>query len=104
MNRTKAGWKTWFTEQLPNIGLFLCRGTPATVKVFSIAWEAYKKVPIRDRINPGKDQNCVLDAMRKARAFNGLRYAYLSNLSAVLVDKMVDYCCIVFIFKLIVLS
>jgi hypothetical protein len=30
MNRSRAGWKTWFTEQLPNIGLFLCKGTPAT--------------------------------------------------------------------------
>ena len=30
MNRTKAGWKTWFTEQLPNIGLFMCKGTPTT--------------------------------------------------------------------------
>jgi hypothetical protein len=39
MNRTKIGWKTWFTEQLPNIGLFLCKGTPTTVKVFDIAWK-----------------------------------------------------------------
>ena len=30
MNRTKAGWKTWFTEQLPNIGLFMCKGTSTT--------------------------------------------------------------------------
>ena len=36
MNRTKAGWKTWFTEPLPNIGLFLCRGNEKTAKVFSI--------------------------------------------------------------------
>lgn len=58
------------------------------MKVFDYAWKSYQKVPIYDRMNPGKDQNCVLDAMRKARAFNGLKYAYLHNLSAVLVDKM----------------
>lgn len=44
MNRTTAGWRTWFTEPLPNIGLFLCRGNNKTAKVFNIAWEKYQKV------------------------------------------------------------
>ena len=26
MNRSRAGWKTWYTDPLPNIGMFLCRG------------------------------------------------------------------------------
>lgn len=30
MNRTTAGWRTWFTQPLPNIGLFLCRGNNKT--------------------------------------------------------------------------
>lgn len=44
MNRSKAGWKTWYTEPLPNIGLFLCRGNEKTVRMFSIAWMKYNKV------------------------------------------------------------
>jgi hypothetical protein len=46
MNRTKAGWKTWYTEPLPNIGLFLCRGNKKTSKVFSMAWERYQNVSV----------------------------------------------------------
>ena len=88
MNRTRIGWKTWYTNRLPNIGLFLCKGAPTTVKVFEIAWQTYQRVPAKDRKNPGKDQNCVLDAMRRVRAFQGLKYAYLHNRTAVLVDKM----------------
>jgi len=41
MNRTKAGWKTWYTEPLPNIGLFLCRGNNRTAKVFELALQSY---------------------------------------------------------------
>jgi len=41
MNRRmwlKEGVKTWFTDMLPNIGLFLCRGNDKVVKVFELAW------------------------------------------------------------------
>ena len=41
MNRSLAGWKTWFTEPLPNIGLFLVRGNSKTAQMFNIAWEQY---------------------------------------------------------------
>ena len=41
MNRTTAGWKTWYTEPLPNIGMFLCRGNNKTAKVFDIALQNY---------------------------------------------------------------
>ena len=89
MNRSRAGWKTWFTEQLPNIGLFICRGNVKTVKVFDIAWQKYQKMPdLYLRSQPGKDQNHVLDAMRRVRAFDKLKYAYLPNTTAVLMDKM----------------
>ena len=46
MNRRmwlKEGVKTWFTDMLPNIGLFLCRGNDKVVKVFEHAW-----VKVRD--------------------------------------------------------
>ena len=33
--------KIWFTDMLPNIGLFLCRGNEKTAKVFSLAWSKY---------------------------------------------------------------
>lgn len=41
MNRTTAGWKTWYTEPLPNIGMFLCRGNNKTAKVFDLALQNY---------------------------------------------------------------
>ena len=42
MNRTVAGWKTWWTVPMPNIGLFFCKGNERTVRMFNEAWEAYK--------------------------------------------------------------
>jgi hypothetical protein len=90
MNRSKAGWKTWFTQPLPNIGLFLCRGNEKTKKVFDIAWSKYIKMEdIQSKSNPGKDQNHVLEAMRIGRGTFGLRYAYFSNDTALLLDKVV---------------
>lgn len=92
MNRTKVGWKTWFTEPLPNIGLFLCRGNAKTAKVFSIAWEKYLLMDDADvKAQPGKDQNHVLEGMRIGRGTFGLRYAYFSNGTAVLLDKMTQF-------------
>lgn len=88
MNRSKAGWKTWFTEPLPNIGLFLVRGNNITVKVFSIAWAKYQKDGKAQKMNPGKDQNHVLEGMRVCRVKHGLRFAYFSDATAVLLDKM----------------
>ncbi len=90
MNRTKAGWKSWFTEPLPNIGLFLCRGNNRTARVFELAWGKYLKMddPV-EKSMPGKDQNHVLDAMRIGRANFGLKYAYFSNFTAPLLDKLV---------------
>jgi hypothetical protein len=90
MNRTKAGWKSWFTEPLPNIGLFLCRGNNRTAKVFDIAWQKYLLMddPI-EKSQPGKDQNHVLEAMRIGRGTFGLKYAYFSNYTAPLMDKMI---------------
>ena len=90
MNRTRAGWKQWFTEPLPNIGLFLCRGNNRTAKVFDIAWAKYLRMssPI-EKAQPGKDQNHVLDAMRIGRGTFALKYAYFSNYTAPLLDKLV---------------
>jgi hypothetical protein len=70
MNRSVAGWKTWHTEPLPNIGMFLCRGNNRTTKMFALAWEKYLKMPqinaqgLDEKSMPGRDQNHVLDAMR----------------------------------------
>ena len=89
INRTKAGWKQWYTEPLPNIGLFLVRGNQKTVKVFNDAWTGYERYASKKiRHNPGKDQNHVLGAMRVARARFGLRYAYFANNTAILLDKI----------------
>ena len=92
MNRTKVGWKTWFTEPLPNIGLFLCRGNNKTARVFNIAWNKYQHMEKPEQKNqPGKDQNHVLEGMRNSRAKIGLRYAYFSNDTAPLLDKMCKF-------------
>jgi hypothetical protein len=90
MNRTKAGWKQWFTDPLPNIGLFLSRGNNRTSRVFEIAWEKYILMDdTYEKSQPGKDQNHVLEAMRIGRGTFGLKYAYFSNFTAPLMDKMI---------------
>lgn len=90
MNRTNAGWKQWFTEPLPNIGLFLCRGNNRTARIFEISWEKYKLMDDPyEKAQPGRDQNHVLDAMRIGRGEFGLKYAYFSNTTAPLLDKLV---------------
>lgn len=91
MNRTRAGWKSWFTEPLPNIGLFLCRGNEKVYNVFDIAWKKYVKMTDAEtKSNPGKDQNHVLEGMRIGRGTFGLRYAYFDNSTAALLDKIVQ--------------
>lgn len=91
MNRSTAGWKQWFTEPLPNIGLFLCRGNNKTKRVFDHAWHKYETMPdIKAKKNPGKDQNHVLDGMRIGRGMFGLRFAYFKNNTAALLDKVVQ--------------
>ena len=91
MNRSQAGWKQWFTEPLPNIGMFLCRGNNKTHAVFAHAWRKYQLMTDpRTREQPGKDQNHVLDGMRVGRGTFGLRYAYFSNSTAALMDKIVQ--------------
>jgi hypothetical protein len=89
MNRTKIGWKTWFTEPLPNIGLFLVRGNKRTASIFHRAWSQYDKYATpRARTQPGKDQNHVLGAMREKRAQGKIKYAYFANNTALLLDKV----------------
>lgn len=90
MNRSRAGWKSWHTEPLPNIGLFLVRGNPKTQLMFDIAWDKYR---VMDddyaKQQPGKDQNHVLDSMRIARGTAAMKYAYYDNNTAPLLDKLV---------------
>ena len=93
MNRTvweQQHRKEWFTEPLPNIGLFLCRGNNRTARVFEHAWKKYlTMIDAYEKSQPGKDQNHVLDAMRIGRGNFGLKYAYFSTETAPLLDKLV---------------
>lgn len=90
MNRSKAGWRQWHTEPLPNIGLFLLRGNHRTARAMEIAWEKYAAMDDDyEKRQPGKDQNHVLDAVRIMRGIGGLKYAYLDNSTAPLLDKLV---------------
>jgi Nucleotide-diphospho-sugar transferase len=49
MNRTREGWRTWYTEPLPNIGMFLCKGNRKTADMFRIAWNDYE---VRLNVHP----------------------------------------------------
>jgi hypothetical protein len=42
MNRTLVGWRTWYTRDLPNLGLFLCKGNTRVADMFETAWSQYK--------------------------------------------------------------
>lgn len=42
MNRTLAGWRTWYTRPLPNLGLFLSKGNERVSKMFTRAWARYQ--------------------------------------------------------------
>eukprot|EP00606_Chrysophyceae_sp_TOSAG23-5_P001167 GSChrysophyteH2.ASY1.ANO1.734.1 assembled CDS len=66
MNRSEAGWKQWWTEPMPNIGVLLLKSTPNVVQMFEAAWRDYYKTAKKDiRKNPGKDQNKVVLAMQR---------------------------------------
>lgn len=91
MNRTRAGWRTWYTVPLPNIGLFYCRGNERTVKVFERAWEDYNSITKQIKHNPGKDQNKVVNAMRWGRGRVKLRWEFIKQESAVLLDKIYKF-------------
>lgn len=42
MNRTREGWRTWFTTPLPNIGIMYVKGNKKTVDMFDYAWKDYQ--------------------------------------------------------------
>lgn len=89
MNRSVAGWKQWWTEPMPNIGLFLVRGNQKASAMFNLAWNDYSvNTPKNIRMNPGKDQNKVVQAMRTSRWRTGFKWGYIPNNTAVLIDKV----------------
>ena len=88
MNRTRAGWKQWWTEPMPNIGLFLVKGNKRSCKMFARAWHDYthntqKKI----KANPGKDQNKVAYSMGVSEHRDGFRWKYIPSSQVVLIDK-----------------
>lgn len=91
MNRTVAGWRTWYTQRMPNIGLMLVRGNSKTVRMFQRAYTDYGTMKEALRNQPGKDQNKVADAMRYATAFYGLKWKFFSPDMAVLADKIYKF-------------
>mmetsp|Transcript_32033 Transcript_32033/g.46173 ORF Transcript_32033/g.46173 Transcript_32033/m.46173 type:complete len:730 (+) Transcript_32033:13-2202(+) len=90
MNRTKAGWKTWYTEPLPNIGMFLCRGNNRTAKVFELALQSYLSLQDQEeKAKPGIDQKKVLSAIQVGRGTFALKFAYFTTDTAPLMDKFI---------------
>ena len=111
MNRSEAGWKQWWTEPMPNIGVLLLKSTPKVVQMFEAAWRDYYKTAKKDiRKNPGKDQNKVVLAMQRhgggrgagfgsdTSRFNShnekgkrLAWRYIPVTEAVLIDKIFKF-------------
>jgi len=90
MNRTRVGWRTWFTAPMPNIGIMFCRGNAKTVRMFQYAWRDYQTSKKTIRNQPGKDQNKVIAALRRARSY-GLKFKLLPAEEAVLLDKIYKF-------------
>jgi hypothetical protein len=91
MDRSVEKWKTWYMKPMPNIGLFLCRGNERTMNMFEIAWADYQTMNPAIRMNPGKDQNKVVNAIMKCRQSFGLKWKYFSKTQAVLLDKIYKF-------------
>eukprot|EP01040_Poterioochromonas_malhamensis_P007223 gene7223-7796_t len=91
MNRTKAGWKQWYTVPLPNIGIFYLKGNQKSWSIFNEAWRRYQDVDPKRRNNPGKDQNQVAFAMKTASMTGRLRWAFFPSSSAVLLDMVYKF-------------
>ncbi len=89
MNRTKIGWKTWWTEDMPNIGLMLTKGNKRTHEMFQLAWKDYLEANGNIKQNPGKDQNKVVNAMRSCTYRNGLKWDYFDG--TILIDKVYKF-------------
>eukprot|EP00981_Chlorochromonas_danica_P013934 scaffold7111_cov187-Ochromonas_danica.AAC.6 len=92
MNRSRAGWRTWYTVPLPNIGIFYVRGNKKTVKVFNRAWKEYQMVgDARVKNNPGKDQNKFAHALSVEEYRSGVTWKYFPAGSAVLSDMIYKF-------------
>ena len=99
MHRSPERWKEWWTEPMPNIGIMLCKGNARTVAMFAHAWKLYQLIDDSKnryggrsiKVNPGKDQNKVVAAMRSARKRGAFQWEYFSNTSAVLIDKLYKF-------------
>ena len=70
--------------------LFAVRGNSRTVSVFADAWQDYQIVSTSIKKNPGKDQNKVVEAMKRHRG-RGLKWDYFPNNMTVLLDKVFKF-------------
>jgi len=91
MHRSKELWKTWFTQAMPNIGIMAVKGNEKTFKMFQYAWKEYLTTDTVIRKNPGKDQNKVVGALVYAKKMYGLKWAYFSDSSTMLLDKVFKF-------------
>mmetsp|Transcript_2796 Transcript_2796/g.4216 ORF Transcript_2796/g.4216 Transcript_2796/m.4216 type:complete len:608 (+) Transcript_2796:311-2134(+) len=90
MNRTKEGWRTWYTRPMPNLGLFMCKGNERVAHMFEVAWNKYTKHTQR-LDQPGTDQAIVQSAMWRCTAHNNLTWDFLSDRHVVLMDKIFKF-------------
>lgn len=89
MNRTTAGWRTWFTKPVVNIGLFAFKGNSRVQYMFDRAWRVYQKHS--ERLDqPGTDQSIIQDCLHKSHDSKKVKlsWGFFPDSQVVLVDKI----------------
>ena len=92
MNRTVAGWRTWFTKPVVNIGLFVFKGNPRVEYMFKRAWRIYQNHGHR-LDQPGTDQSIIQDCLHKSHDHIKIKLAwgFFPDSQVVLVDKIFKF-------------
>lgn len=92
MNRTVAGWRTWFTKPVVNIGLFVFKGNFRVEFMFKRAWRLYQSHAHR-LDQPGTDQSIIQDCLHKSHDHKKiqLQWGFFPDSQVVLVDKIYKF-------------
>jgi hypothetical protein len=92
MNRTVAGWRTWYTKPVVNIGLFVFKGNYKVEFMFKRAWRIYQNHGHR-LDQPGTDQSIIQDCLHKSHDNKkvNLTWGFFPDSQVVLVDKIYKF-------------
>jgi hypothetical protein len=89
MNRTAAGWRTWYNKPVVNIGLFVFKGNYKVEHMFKRAWQLYSKHD-RRLDQPGTDQSIIQDCLHKSHDNKKIKlsWSFFPDNLVALVDKV----------------